>query len=153
MQQSTSLGIISGLHMWNDPSLTRADASPMHGLASGPAINLPDSGLSILGQDEREAFRLYTEKFGECRDGSNPGATGDSINVCGLVGWMKNALESVESEPCPGGYSRKAFPWFTGKAPQAAAFIARDGKQWHVSRCSFFLCRVRKCPRSRCKQR
>ncbi|CAE6924796.1 unnamed protein product [Symbiodinium sp. CCMP2592] len=39
-------------------------------------------------EDEREAFRQYTEKFGECRDGSNP------------------------------GYSRKSFPWFTGKAPQ-----------------------------------
>jgi len=39
-------------------------------------------------EDEHEAFRQYTEKFGECRDGSNP------------------------------GYSRKAFPWFTGKAPQ-----------------------------------
>ena len=35
-------------------------------------------------EDEREAFRQYTEKFGECRDGSNP------------------------------GYSRKSFPWFTG---------------------------------------
>ena len=25
-------------------------------------------------QDEKEAFQQYMEKFGECRDGSNPGA-------------------------------------------------------------------------------
>ncbi|CAK9021962.1 unnamed protein product [Durusdinium trenchii] len=39
-------------------------------------------------QDEKEAFQLYLQKFGECRDGSNP------------------------------GYSRKAFPWYSGKLPQ-----------------------------------
>jgi len=39
-------------------------------------------------EDEKEAFHKYMEKFGECRDGSNP------------------------------GYSRKAFPWYSGKLPQ-----------------------------------
>eukprot|EP00439_Symbiodinium_sp_Y106_P086985 s383_g37.t2 len=47
-------------------------------------------------EDEREAFRQYTEKFGECRDGSNP------------------------------GYSRKAFPWFTGKPPQGEKLSAES---------------------------
>ncbi|CAE7539794.1 unnamed protein product, partial [Symbiodinium sp. CCMP2456] len=42
-----------------------------------------------LSDDDEVAFRRYTEKFGECRDGSNP------------------------------GYSRKAFPWFNPKpAPE-----------------------------------
>ena len=26
-----------------------------------------------LSKDEEDAFRMYTDKFGECRDGSNPG--------------------------------------------------------------------------------
>ena len=47
-------------------------------------------------EDEREAFRQYTEKFGECRDGSNP------------------------------GYSRKAFHWFTGKPPQGEKVSAES---------------------------
>ncbi|CAJ1358503.1 unnamed protein product [Effrenium voratum] len=38
-------------------------------------------------EDEKEAFQQYLEKFGECRDGLNP------------------------------GYSRRAFPWYQGKAP------------------------------------
>ena len=29
-----------------------------------------------LTEDEKAAFNLYTEKFGECRDGSNPGRPG-----------------------------------------------------------------------------
>eukprot|EP00913_Durusdinium_trenchii_P005528 g5150.t1 len=48
----------------------------------------PSSGESTPVTDEKEAFQLYLQKFGECRDGSNP------------------------------GYSRKAFPWYSGKLPQ-----------------------------------
>ncbi|CAE7779211.1 ndor1, partial [Symbiodinium pilosum] len=51
--------------------------------------SLPENAAAVaeksLSKDEEDAFRMYTDKFGECRDGSNP------------------------------GYSRKAFPWFSPK--------------------------------------
>lgn len=44
--------------------------------------------LKNLSKDEKDALQGYMGKFGECRDGSNP------------------------------GYTRKAFPWYSGKLPQ-----------------------------------
>lgn len=35
---------------------------------------LPIQRFGDCSQDEKEAFQQYMEKFGECRDGSNPGA-------------------------------------------------------------------------------
>ena len=34
---------------------------------------LPIQRFGDCSQDEKEAFQQYMEKFGECRDGSNPG--------------------------------------------------------------------------------
>mmetsp|Transcript_58316 Transcript_58316/g.138812 ORF Transcript_58316/g.138812 Transcript_58316/m.138812 type:complete len:935 (+) Transcript_58316:99-2903(+) len=66
-------------------------------------VDSDDTGASCesvpakgLADDEQDALRQYTEKFGECRDGSNP------------------------------GYSRKAFPWFTGKPPQGEKLSAES---------------------------
>eukprot|EP00440_Ansanella_granifera_P051448 gb/GFBE01055774.1/.p1 GENE.gb/GFBE01055774.1/~~gb/GFBE01055774.1/.p1 ORF type:complete len:1053 (+),score=292.89 gb/GFBE01055774.1/:1-3159(+) len=76
-----------------------------------PAEKLPN-------EDEKEALKQYSEKFGECRDGGNP------------------------------GYNRKAFPWFTRRPQEkltpseelekALAFKSqevrkqRKGRMWDV---------------------
>lgn len=67
-----------------DPSEAEEMVSP----SSGESTPVTVEEGKQPNEDEKEAFQLYLQKFGECRDGSNP------------------------------GYSRKAFPWYSGKLPQ-----------------------------------
>ena len=95
-----------------------------------------------LTSDEAEALKVYLERFGDCRDGSNPGAD------CRVYFW-KAFLRCAESQfvlalldshaihriishatwdvltkgnhaplVIGTGYNRKAFPWYTAPAKQ-----------------------------------
>ncbi|CAE7389082.1 ndor1, partial [Symbiodinium microadriaticum] len=76
------------------PALVPAETASESSLstAESPVAQVEEIAVARekkLSDDDEVAFRRYTEKFGECRDGSNP------------------------------GYSRKAFPWFNPKpAPE-----------------------------------
>lgn len=98
-----------------------------------------------LTSDEAEALKVYLERFGDCRDGSNPGADcrvmqglfleGFSevcwITVClGTLGLYAihriishatwDVLTKGNHAPLVigTGYNRKAFPWYTAPAKQ-----------------------------------
>ncbi|CAE7326460.1 unnamed protein product [Symbiodinium necroappetens] len=81
--QKTEVAVVEEVSTGSEVEMAAAGASD-----SGESTPVVAGADKEPTEDEREAFRQYTEKFGECRDGSNP------------------------------GYSRKSFPWFTGKPPQ-----------------------------------
>ncbi|CAE7221497.1 unnamed protein product, partial [Symbiodinium sp. CCMP2456] len=89
--QKTEVAVVEEASTGSDVEMAAAGASE-----SGESTPVMAVAEKEPTEDEREALRQYTEKFGECRDGSNP------------------------------GYSRKAFPWFTGKPPQGEKLSAES---------------------------
>lgn len=74
---TTPKGESRGAHSNFEPGRDAWAAPPICRILSGHEVG------KELTEDEKAAFNLYTEKFGECRDGSNPGRPGPGAGSLG----------------------------------------------------------------------
>ena len=116
-------------------------------ISSQSSTELQVRMASMALRTSAKPSRQYTEKFGECRDGSNPGARA-ALASQGIAGRLDSWSQHVPSCVVEATAGRRSHG-----SPESRLRKGQRAERDRILHKSVEKCRGRSCPPSRCKLR